>query len=447
MTVVQFIHGLAFETLPGPVIRQAKRCLLDLIGTAVSGSQTRLSSIARAFASRHMQAADGGARIMFDGRRVAPAGAAFASASTIDAFDAHDGHALTKGHAGAALLPSLLAITDDRRPVGGREFLTCLVLGYEMAIRAGIALHDSVADYHTSGAWNSLGCAAMAARLLGLGPEATRHALGIAEYHGPRSQMMRCIDHPTMVKDGSGWGALAGVSAAFLAAEGFTGAPAITVEGEEHAPLWADLGQRWRILEQYFKPYPVCRWAQPAIEAAAGLLRANHSSPSSIAAVEVETFDEAVRLGARIPKNTEEAQYALAFPLAAFLVRGTLGAREIGAGGIEDQAIQAMARRIVLRENAAYSRRFPAERIAVVTLAFDDGTRLVSPPSAPRGDPETPISDAGITEKFRNLSCALADARRAQIEQEIEALDAGDKAIAYLTTLVLAPLDCAAVNA
>ena len=53
-----------------------------------------------------------------------------------------------------------------------------------------------------------------------------RHALGIAEFHAPRSQMMRCIDYPTMLKDGSGWGAMAGVSAAYLAADGFTGAPA-----------------------------------------------------------------------------------------------------------------------------------------------------------------------------------------------------------------------------
>src|SRR3546814_7985834 len=84
-------------------------------------------------------------------------------------------------------------------------------MGYEVATRAGIVLHGSVSDYHTSGAWNALGVAAVASRLLGLDRERTRHAIGIAEYHGPRSQMMRCIDHPTMLKDGSGWGAFAGV--------------------------------------------------------------------------------------------------------------------------------------------------------------------------------------------------------------------------------------------
>src|SRR5213075_575372 len=121
----------------------------------------------------------------------------------------------------------------------------------------------------------------------------TREALGIAEYHGPRSQMMRCIAHPTMVKDGSGWGALAGVSAAYLARDGFTGAPAVTVEDEAHAALWDELGHRWRILEQYFKPYPVCRWAQPAMEAALSLQRSESFAAADIEHIANESFAEA----------------------------------------------------------------------------------------------------------------------------------------------------------
>ena len=91
-----------------------------------------------------MGAGAGGARILLDGRRASPAGAAFAGASTIDAFDAHDGHPLTKGHAGVAVLPALLAVADAEGGGDGRDLLAALVLGYEIAIRAGIALHASV---------------------------------------------------------------------------------------------------------------------------------------------------------------------------------------------------------------------------------------------------------------------------------------------------------------
>jgi 2-methylcitrate dehydratase PrpD len=407
------------------VVAQAKRCLLDLVGVAASGIGTELSRIARNHAVHHMAAGERGARILLDGRRASPAGAAFAGASTIDAFDAHDGHPLTKGHAGVAVLPAALALFDSEGLSDGREFLTALVLGYEVAIRAGIALHASVPDYHTSGAWNALGCAALASRLLRLGHDATSHALGIAEYHGPRSQMMRCIDHPTMLKDGSGWGAFPGVSAAYLAADGFTGAPAITMEAAEQAELWSDLGARWRILELYFKPHPVCRWAQPAIEAGLALMREAAIDPERIAAVEVETFDAAVRLGTRPPATTEEAQYALGFPLAAALARGRLAAGEIAGDGLRDARVLRLLKCIRLIERSDFTRRFPAERVAVVRIRRGDGAIVASGPTVARGDPDAPLDDDELRSKFRSLAVSLREHDRAALELAIDRLDEG----------------------
>src|SRR5439155_5060215 len=122
---------------------QGKRCVLDLIGVAAGGSRMPAASIANTYAATQMTSRDAEARLLFDGRRASRAGAAFAGASTIDALDAHDGHALTKGHAGVAALPALLAAIDGGAECGGAEFLTCLVLGYEIGTRAGIALHAS----------------------------------------------------------------------------------------------------------------------------------------------------------------------------------------------------------------------------------------------------------------------------------------------------------------
>ncbi len=441
MSAIAFIHQLAFDDLPREVVRQAKRCILDLVGVAASGLQTDLSRITRNFAVGHLGTSERGARILLDGRRASPAGAAYAGASTIDAFDAHDGHALTKGHAGVALVPAVLAAADASERIDGRDFLACVVLGYEIATRAGIALHASASDYHTSGAWNALGCAAVVARLLGLGAAETRHALGIAEYHGPRSQMMRCIEHPTMLKDGSGWGALAGVSAAYLATEGFTGAPAITVEAEEHRSLWADLGTRWRVLEQYLKPHPVCRWAQPAIEAVDALVKRHCLRAERIANIRVETFGLAVRLGLRAPSTTEEAQYAIGFPMAAMLARGQLGAAEVMQDGLADRDVLQLAQRIVLRENEAFTRRFPAERIAVVTIELDDGTTVASGPTTARGDRERPLGDDELLLKFRALACHVQEERRLRIEDAIFELDRTNDALETLLDLVLESID------
>ena len=432
-----------FDDLPGDVRCAATRCLLDLAGTGAAGATTRLSHIVRDHTLHQFGAGPGapGARLLFDGRTASPVGAALAGGMTIDSVDAHDGHVLTKGHAGAAVLPGLLALVDAAdRPPSGRELLTLLVLGYEVAIRAGIALHATVPDYHTSGAWNGLGVAAVAGRLWALDEGRLRHALGIAEYHGPRSQMMRCIDHPTMLKDGSGWGAMAGVSAAYLAASGFTGAPALTVEHDRARRYWDDLGERWRILELYFKPYPVCRWAQPAIEAALQLRRVHGLAPEDVAEIEVFTFYEATRLDSREPATTEEAQYSLPFPVAVALLRGDFVPGDVAGEALTDQAVVELSRRIRLVEDTALSARFPAERFARVRARLRDGTVIESPTLPARGDAETPLSDAEITTKFHALAGAPLGSRADRLAELVVTIHETNDT-APLLDLLLSPLD------
>jgi 2-methylcitrate dehydratase PrpD len=438
--VVAFIRDLRFADLPPAMVDAAKLCVLDLVGVACGGVGTKLSKIIRDHAVESFAAGAGrpGARLLFDGRRVSAVGAALANGMTIDAFDAHDGHVLTKGHAGVAVLPAALAFAETSGgDLSGRGLLTDLVVGYEVAIRAGIATHRMACDYHTSGSWNALGVAAVGARRLGLGAGATREALGIAEYHGPRSQMMRCIDHPTMVKDGSGWGAMTGVSAAQLAAAGFTGAPALVVESDDAADLWADLGRRWRVLEIYFKPYPICRWAQPAVEAALSLMRAHGLSSTDVARVEVATFHEAARLEVRAPASTEEAQYSLPYPVAAAIVQGRLAAAEMDAAAFKNADVVRLSSTMQVRERDDFNKRFPAERFAQVTFYLRDGRRLTSPDTTTRGDPDSPLAPEELTAKFRALADPVAGlARRAKIERAIAELSLEEAATGGLMDLV-----------
>ena len=440
MNSTSFIHQLRFQDLPEHVVAQARRCVLDLLGVAAGGTQTQLSHIIRQHAVRHLSAREQESRILFDGRRASMAGAALAGGMTIDSLDAHDGHVLTKGHAGVAVLPTVFAFADALRHMDGQEFLTQIVIGYEIATRAGLALHATACDYHTSGAWNSIACAALGARNLQLDRQQTLEAMGIAEYHGPRSQMMRCIDHPTMVKDGSGWGAMTGISAALLAQDGFTGAPALTVQADAVAPMWADLGQRWLILDQYFKPYPVCRWAQPAVEAALGLARVHRFQPEDITGIEVWTFHEACRLATRVPTSTEQAQYSLPFSVAAALRHGRLGAPEVANTGLNDRLTLELSAAMVLHEHGAYNDLFPAERWAHVRVNLQDGRRLDSAPTIARGNPENPLSAEDIDLKFFGFSDAvLGPVRARQIANLVGELGFSDTALAELLELTLAP--------
>jgi len=466
--VPHFARTLAYAELPADVVLQAKRCLLDLIGIAAGGSRTPGAAIVAHYAATQLA---GTTRILLDGRGAGVAGAAFAGASIIDALDGHDGHVLTKGHAGVAVLPALLAYIDGgiapaahrraaarrsppegkRRaaslraePIDGREFVTCFVLGYEIATRAGIALHATTADYHCSGAWNALACAAIGGRLLGFDDEHMRHALGAAEYFGPRGQILRACDDPSMVKDGSGWGAQVGVTAALLAREGFTGAPALTVEGEAAGAHWHDLHARWRIREQYFKPYPVCRWAQPAVEAALSLQRTHAFDADDVIGIAIQSFREAIDLGSQCvhPATTDEAQYSLPQPVAAALVFGRLGAAEVTPPRLGDPRVARLIDATTLDDAQEFSRKFPAERWARVRVTLRDGTALTSEPTRDRGNPDNPLSDAELRNKYRSLAePVLGRDRATTIETAVDVLTTDPSALRMLIEALLAPVD------
>lgn len=408
---VAFILETCFEDLPKDVVRDAIRALIDTLGVAAAASQTQLSRIIHAHAAS--QFGGGRATLWQDGRKVSPAGAALANGMSIDSLDAHDGHKLTKGHVGCGVIPAAISVFENEGLSDPLEFLTTITIGYEIGTRAGIALHKSACDYHTSGAWIALATAAMTARSLGLDVEHTREALGIAEYHGPRSQMMRCIDYPTMVKDGSGWGAMAGVSAGYLARDGFTGAPAISMEAEDLGQIWGDLGKRWYIQEQYIKLYPVCRWAQPAVEAVLALVRLHGITPGLVVGIDVETFHEAKCL-AVVPNNTEQAQYSLPFPVAAAIVRGTVGVAEVSEDGLNDPEIMHLARMVKVSDTDAYNAAFPARRFAKVHIMLSDGRKVSSETTEAQGDPENRLDDSIIAQKFDRLVVPMMGANYAQ---------------------------------
>ncbi|PSL21875.1 MmgE/PrpD family protein [Shimia abyssi] len=414
---LDFIHALTWHDIPAPVRAQIELSLLDLIGVAAGGRQTRLAQLICDHATSEF---GGDIPILFDGRPASASGAALAAGMTIDALDGHDGFNPAKGHIGCPLLPSALMLGHQAN-ISGRDFLAAMVMGYEFGARAAIAQHATVPDYHTSGSWGAVTAAAAGARLLDLTPDQTRHALGIAEYHGPRSQMMRCIDHPTMVKDGSGWGAMAGVSAVKLAQSGFTGAPAITVE--DTPDFWSDLGTRWYMLEQYYKPYPVCRWAQAPIESALAVQAAHGLNAADITLIEIETFHESVRLANPHPTSTEAAQYSTCFPVAIALQNGTVTARDIADEALNRPETARLASAIRMVESDHANAHFPTKRLARVTLETAQG-RFSGDWSEPRWDHTSPATAAELRAKYHGLADPILGRDTAdRIEESLSGLE------------------------
>ena len=171
--VAHFTLKTTPDDFPQEVLEAAALMTLDTLGITIGAGPMEAGRIARegTIALYGAGREELSARMMFDGRQVSLAGSAFAAATQTDNLDGHDGYNPTKGHIGVVVVPTLAALSETVPDFSGREALAAVTIGYEVAGRAGISLHDSVSDYHTSGAWNALGVVAMAARMRGMSAE------------------------------------------------------------------------------------------------------------------------------------------------------------------------------------------------------------------------------------------------------------------------------------
>ncbi len=405
--LAEFVLGT--PDIPESALDFTATLLVDTLGVTAGSARLDAARIARDHAVRHLAAGTPAeaATLLFDGRKASIPGAAFAAATQTDNLDAHDGFNPTKGHIGCAVVPALCALAERGPALSARDALAALAISYEVAARAALSLHATVSDYHTSGAWNALGVAALGARLRGLDAHRFRQALGIAEYHGPRSQMMREIANPTMLHDGSGMGAFVGLAAVLLAEEGFEGAPAMTVEAEEVAERWNDLGRRWTVEQNYIKPYPICRWAHGAIDALGQLVREHGFAAHDVSAIDVNTFAEAAELFPGMPETTSHAQYSLAFALAALLVHGRVGPDQVTGQALSDPGIEAVVGKILVSEDPRHSARFPEGRWSDVTVHLSDGRTMSSGDVNATGGPESPLPRSAVKAKFLEMTSGL----------------------------------------
>ena len=179
---------------------------------------------------------------------------------------------------------------------------------------------------------------------------------------------------------------MCGVSAARMAKAGFTSAPALTLQTEH----WQDLGVDWLILQQYFKPYPVCRWAQGPIAAVLDLKARHKFSSQNVAGLHIVSFHEAVRLGQKNAITTEEAQYSSSFPCALAIVHATVMPQHVADEALGDPEVQRLSAVLSMDEDNYANRLFPLQRMARAEITLHAGDILKSGWFEPKWDAAAP---------------------------------------------------------
>ena len=135
----KFISEIEWKDLPVAVHKKALMCFMDNLGALLSGTRTEVSRIGTAFAARCLPGDK--ASILLHGKRASMAGAAFANGCAANGLDTDDSVRYSYGHAGAQIFPTALGVAEARG-LSGKELLTGMVAGYEIAHRMGRCWHD-----------------------------------------------------------------------------------------------------------------------------------------------------------------------------------------------------------------------------------------------------------------------------------------------------------------
>ncbi|MDY0039538.1 MAG: MmgE/PrpD family protein [Desulforhabdus sp.] len=400
--IIDFILGLQLEDVPTEAVHQGKRCFLDTLGALLGGASTPVAQLMAELAVSCFAGND--CTLLANGGRASPVGAALVNGFAVNALDIDDGHRLVKGHPGACVMPVLIAAAElAGSAADGRQLLTSLIIGYEVGIRAGLIRHATYSMYHASGSWGAVAGAAVAGRMIGLERTQLREALGTAEYHAPIAPMMKGIEKPSMGKDGIGWGAMAGMASALMAQRGFTGIESLFEDTPEPG-LIESIGTDYLFMNLYFKPYAACRWAQPAAAGALKIFRSSAIDIESIVSIKVKTFKAAASLSNKHPHNTEEAQYNLAYPVAAALLDGEVGAAQVLPPRIFDKTLLALSDKVEVMVDEEFERAFPQKTHSEVIIRTRDGKALSSGSVEPPWEaPDTLPTDAELESKFHRL--------------------------------------------
>jgi 2-methylcitrate dehydratase PrpD len=405
MTLTEGLVALLARPLAAADRARAALHVADWIGCAAAGAASETGA---RFLAHAAELSPGRARVMLGGA-LAARDAALINGAFGNLLEMDDVHREAVLHPGPVVIPAALALAAER-DAPGAALLDAVIRGYEAEIRLGRALGAGhYRHFHPTATCGAFGAAAACASLLGLDAARLADALGNAA--SIAGGLWRCRHEAVATKQWhTAHAAAAGLDSARLAAHG-VGGPRGILEGEQgfFAGLAPDADASrvldapeaaWLIHETSFKPWPACRHAHAAIDAALLLRARGVRAPQR---VELRVYADARLFCDRAaPRSEAEAKFSLQHAVAIALLDGAPPLDAFRPAAIARADVAALRARVVLAEDAtlteAYPRHFGAEIVADgVSARVTDAL----------GDPENPLAPDAVLAKARAL---LADA-------------------------------------
>ncbi len=398
--LLDYINGKTWSTFSKEVQNQSVKCFLDLAGVIIAGAKNNTSKKAAAYVSDNYPLGD--CTILSNGKKTNLIGAALANGMSANALDLDDGFSLLRGHPGAGFFGALLSAAEYSKCTYG-EFLTALIISYEVSIRQGFAIRDFYKWDHSSGCYSAFGTAAGVAKLLKLSEEETEMALGIADFIAPLNPAKRSCYIPSMNKDGIYWGQHTGVQAVMMAKSGITGKNPVLCD-DTYNYLVDSLDEKYYFFDLYIKFHSCCRWVHSPIRAIKALRNKYEFDLSDIAKIDVYSFGYAGTLYKEAPKCEDEAEYNIKYPIAATLLFGECGPIESSTDKMLDSRIPSIIEKIRFYNDPNYDKEFPAKRKSRVELTLNNGKTIISDTFEPEGDVNSEVTIEDLIKKVYDIN-------------------------------------------
>jgi len=439
--IAAFIAGVDIKSLPEPMLKTCRMLLQDVTGLIVAARNTDYVEAALASAVGR-----GPCSVIGHAVSVSAYDAALVNATAAHGEDYDDTFEGGPVHAGAVIVPAVLAIAEQRG-LSGHDVIRGLAVGVEIICRMSLVAPQAThrAGFHPTAVMGAPAAAAAVAAALQLPAEQTTHALGISA-----SLSSGIIEY---LADGSstkrlhaGAAAQSGIRAALLAEGGFTG-PASVFEGEhgfyrafapsrepDYSQLLDGLGQRWVGASLAFKPYACGTMTQPFIDCAveaAQELEARGMSADRIESMLCKVGEGTVhRLWEPLqrkhaPPNGYAGKFSTPYCIAVGLIDRRAGLEQFTDARARDPRLRALASRVsyVVDPDNEYPRNFSGH----LKLRLDDGSVIEIEKAQLRGGAREPLSEQEIATKFAEnmrfggVSAAFAT----QLHEAIAAIAAG----------------------